>query len=300
MRVDLPFSVEYETPEAVPIDEVIDSLLAVKALLEEGGANLPHFIDGLAVDQVQVAVRSISQESPLRELLAVTLFVTFQKDLETEVPEMIQHLTGTHIPEQFHTVVTLAVVIAVFYGAGYVKDVISAKVTNSKVKRQFKAAVSEMASITGKKEAEIIKYLDERYVKGRLETLAATAISFFRPSKSQANAPVTIGDRKFGSDLVKDVPQEYAYDETLTSETFREYRAIELELHAQDRDRGQTGWAAIPAGISDKRLKMRLVDGVNPNQLWGKNQVKGDIIIKYKRTGMDLTPTEIHLTRIVR
>jgi len=301
MRVDLPFSVEYGTPDAVPINEVIDSLVSIRGLIEEGGASLPHFVDGLEIEQVQVFVRSISQESPLRELLAVTLFVTFQKNLEKEVPEMIQNLTGLHVPEQFHTIVTLAVVVALFYGAGYVKDVIAATHVNSKVKRQLSLLVSELSSLTGKEEQEIRKFLDDRYkVKGRLETLAGLAVAFFRPSKSQRNAPVMVDGRKIESDIVEDVPAEYAYEEALATEVSREFRGVELELHAQDRDRDQTGWAAVPKGITDKRLRMRLVDGVSTDQLWGKNHVRGDIVVKYKRTGVDSVPTEIHLSRIVR
>lgn len=130
MRVDLPFTVEYGTPDVVPIDQVIDSLVSVRALIEEGGASLPRFIDGLTVEQVQVYVRSISQESPLREILFVSIFLAFQDSLTKEVPEMIQDLTGTTVPHQFHTIVTLAVMIVLFYGVAYVKDVARRDVLN--------------------------------------------------------------------------------------------------------------------------------------------------------------------------
>jgi hypothetical protein len=301
MQVDLPFVVEYETPNMVPIDEIIDSLISIKMLLEEGSGNLPHFVRGLSVDQVQVYMRTISQESPLREVLLVSLFLAFQKNLEDEVPEVIQKITGTHVPDQFHTLVTVLVLIAIFYGAAYVKDIVAATHQNSHVRRQLNSLVAELAQITGMAENEIRKFLEERYkTEGRIKVLANAAIGFFRPSKSQSNSPIRIGDRQIDSNLVSDVPVGYAYEESLGTEGAREFHAVDLELHAQDRDKGKTGWAAIPKGISDKRLKMRLVDGVNPGDLWGKNQVKGDIIIKYKRVGLDMVPTEIHLRRVTR
>jgi len=300
MRVDLPFAVEYGTPAVVPIEEIIDSLISVRGLIEEGGANLPYFIDGISVDQVQVYVRSISQESPLKELLLVSFLLAFQKDLEKEVPEMIQQFTGAHVPEQFHTLVTIGVMVVLFYGAAYVKDVVSSLHQNSSVKKQLSSLIAELSVMTGKTEDEIRKFLDDRYkAKGRAKTLASMAVAFFRPSKSQSNAPVKIGGRDIGSDVVKDVPAEYAYEEALAVETSREHRGVELELHAQDRDRDRTGWAAVPRGISDKRLKMRLVDGVSPTEIWGKNHIRGDIVVKYKRTGVDVIPTEIHLSRIL-
>ena len=63
----------------------------------------------------------------------------------------------------------------------------------------------------------------------------------------------------------------------IEAETARQFRGVELELHAQDKDREASGWAAVPKGISDKRLKMRLVDGVSPNELWGRDQIYGDV-----------------------
>jgi hypothetical protein len=55
----------------------------------------------------------------------------------------------------------------------------------------------------------------------------------------------------------------------------------------------------VPKGITERRLKMKLVDGVTPNELWGHDAVKGDIIVLYKRVGTDVVPTEIHLTKIL-
>jgi hypothetical protein len=83
------------------------------------------------------------------------------------------------------------------------------------------------------------------------------------------------------------------------AEYSRPFQRVQLELHAQDKDREASGWAAIPRGITDKRLRMRLVDGVVPSELWGRDHVHGDIIIKFKRVGTDMVPTEIHLTRVL-
>jgi hypothetical protein len=125
VQVDLPFTVEYLTPGVVPLGEVIDSLIALQSLIEEGGSNLPLFVSGLQIEAIRVNVRSIIQESPLREVFLVSLFLAFQKDLEAEIPAMVEHITGQPIPEGFETLVTLSVLIALFYGAGYIKDIVT-------------------------------------------------------------------------------------------------------------------------------------------------------------------------------
>jgi 3D (Asp-Asp-Asp) domain-containing protein len=282
-----------------PIEDVIASLVAIKLLIEEGGYNLPHFVRGLQVEKVQVNMTRLSQESHLKELLLVGMFLAFQKNLETEVPAMFEKITGTHVPDEFKTILTLSVLIVIFYGVAYVKDLMTAVSTNSKVKGQLDNLIEDLASRTGRTVDEVRAFLDARYKpKGRIKTLAAAAYGFFKPSKTQLNAPIRVNERMIASETVADVPQDYSYEEIMDAETATAFQGVELELHAQDKDREASGWAAIPKGLSDKRIKMRLLDGVTPGQLWGKNHVRGDIIIKYKRTGTDITPIEIHLMRV--
>ena len=124
MRVEIPFEVTSRTPNIVQLEDVIDGLISAKLLIEEGN-NLGHLVPGLQIEQVQVGIRSITQESPLRELLLVAIFVAGQKDLEHEVPALVEQLMGTPVPENFKTLLTLSVLVALFYGIGYVKDLVT-------------------------------------------------------------------------------------------------------------------------------------------------------------------------------
>jgi hypothetical protein len=300
MRVDIPFEVKYLTEGPVPIQDIIDGLISAKILIEEGGYNLAGIVPGLQVEQVQVNVSSISQESPLRELLLVAFFVAEQQNLEKEVPALVELLTGTPVPENFKTLVTLSVLAALFYGAGYVKDMVLAATANSAIKRQLEAIIKDLANRTGQTEDYVRRFLDEHYKpKPKIKLLAAAVVQFFRPSKAQSNAPILVNGHEINKDTVSDLPATYSYEEVLDAEYSRPFQRIELELHAQDKDREAQGWAAIPRGITDKRLRMRLVDGVVPSELWGRDLVRGDIIIKFKRVGTDMVPTEIHLTRVL-
>jgi hypothetical protein len=160
--------------------------------------------------------------------------------------------------------------------------------------------VKDLSERTGKTEDEIKKYLDEHYKpKARVKVLASAAIRFFKPSKTQSNAPIRVNDHEIATDVISDVPPSYSYEEVLDAKTSRPFSRAALELHAQDKDREAFGWAAIPKGISDRRLRMKLVDGVLPDQLWGRDYVVGDIVVKYKRVGADMVPTEIDLIRII-
>ncbi len=43
---------------------------------------------------------------------------------------------------------------------------------------------------------------------------------------------------------------------------------------------------------------MKLVDGVTPEQLWNRDEVTADVVIKYRQSGEGFEPYEIHLTRV--
>jgi hypothetical protein len=154
MRFDIPFEVQYLTEGIVPIEEVIDAMISAKLFIEEGGYNLGGLIPGLNIEQVQVSVRSISQESPLREAFFAAIYLTLQKDLEREVPALFELVTGTAVPENFKTIATLSMLVAIFYGAATV---------NSKIKRQLDALIEDLSQRTGRSEDHIRKFLEDRY-----------------------------------------------------------------------------------------------------------------------------------------
>jgi len=297
--VEVPFRVEYSTPGNVPIEEVIDSLIAIREFLEETEHHLPVLVPGLSIDDLNVKVRSITHESPLRELFLVTLIASFQDDLNTSVPEAIEYLLNRDIPDKFNTLVTIITMTLIFYGVGYVKDVVAGITTDSAAKRQLNGLIAEISERTGTSEEKVRLLLDKRYKSGnRMKELASAAVKFFKPSKNQANAPIEIAGRHLSSELIAEVPAEYAYKEAEKSDISRSFSDVDLEIYAQDREKGKSGWAARPQGIGDKRLKMKLLDGVTPDQLWNRDQVTGDIVVKYTRAGIDLIPTEIHLLRV--
>jgi len=48
---------------------------------------------------------------------------------------MIELLSGVQVSENFKTIVTLSVLIALFYGTAYVKDLVVHVTTDSKIKK---------------------------------------------------------------------------------------------------------------------------------------------------------------------
>jgi hypothetical protein len=196
LRIEVPFEIEYLTPGTVPIDELIDSLTATRYVLEESGYFLPSVVEGLRLEHLSIGVRSITHTSPLRELFLLTLVVAFQKDLTRTIPPIVDDVFRTTTPEQYKELVTVVALMVLFYGVGYVKDVVAGATTNLRASRQLDAVISEIAERTGYTNEEIRTRLRSKFAsKNSLRELGSAALRFFKPSKSQNNSPVVVGGR---------------------------------------------------------------------------------------------------------
>ncbi len=203
----------------MPIGDVIDSLIALRQILDEGGSNLGSLVPGLTVEKVQVTVRQISQESPLREIFLVTLYMAFQKDLEVEVPAAFESLTGIEVSDKYNSLLILSSLVVIYYGIGYAKDVISKLTTEHVLKTETDEIMKGLAATIGVPESVIRSALKAKYrSKKRLKSIALAAIKFFRPSRAQANVGIEFGDRKIEPRLIAETPQEYELEGALKRE----------------------------------------------------------------------------------
>ncbi|TPI34096.1 hypothetical protein FJW08_05075 [Mesorhizobium sp. B3-2-1] len=298
MEIQIPFKVEYQTAANVPIQEIINSLLALQRVLEEAGKNLENFIPGLTVQKVDVRVQQISSGS-LKEVLLVGLFAYFQDELRQELPQLIHDHTGYTVPANADTLLVVLALVAIVYGADFVQKLVLGKVQDTPTQLFKRSLIKDLAQRSGRSEEDVKAFLDKRYgVKTRIKQLGDSAVKFFMPSKKQGNAPILVNDTTIDSSTVADAPMDFAYEKAAQTEKSRHYDGVVLEVHAQDKDRDASGWAAVPLGLHDKRLRMRLMDAATPEQLWGRDRITGDIVLISKRVGLDLEPSEIHLVRI--
>lgn len=299
MRHETRFAVRYITDDPVPIRDIIASLQGADAAIREAGRLLPLLVDGIKVDKVEIKVREVAQESPLREIFVVALFLAFQQDLEEEVPQLITDMSGVIIPDRFDTVVTVLAMIVVFYGAGALKDLVFGKGEDGAAKAQLDGLINELAPQVGKSEKQIRDVLEERYSERTLwKRLANTTSRFFAPSKQQNSAPIEINGRQITRQTVQDVPAEFLVEDAAEDRPSRLFANAQIELRAEDKDHTGRGWAAVVPKVSDQRLRMKLMEDVSAGDLWGRNTVVGDITVVYDRLGSEIVPKEIHLHNV--
>jgi hypothetical protein len=299
MRHDTELSVRYLTDDPVPIRDIIASLQGVDAAIQETARLLPLLVEGLQIEKVEVRVREVAQESPLRELFVIGLFMAFQKQLEEEVPQLISDATGLVIPDRFDTVVTVLALIVVFYGAGALKDLVFGTGKEGAAKAQLDGLIAEIAPQIGKTEQQIRDVLDDRYSERTLwRRLANMTSRFFTPSKQQNSAPMEVNGRTITRETVQDVPAEYQVEDASEENPSRYFSNAKIELRAEDKDHMGRGWAGVVTAVSESRLRMKLMPDVSAAELWGQDTITGDISVIYEKVGTDMVPKEIHLHNV--
>lgn len=295
MQYDTDFQVRYRVDAPVPIHDVIESLKGVETVLRETVDFLPLVIEGLAVEHFEIKVRQIAQQSPLRELFVLTMFLAYQKSLEAVVVPTLEHATHADIPPNFEPIVTLTALIIVFYGAGAIKDFITGR-AHGPTETTLNGLIKELSQTSGVSEETIKSRLMERFSKGQpWKRVTKAAARFFHVSKREDSAPIEVNERIFDREIIADVPAEYVFEDMKDVAPARSFSNINLELHAQDKDHSGQGWAAVLPGIVDRRIKVRLMPGVSAADLWGKDHVKGDVTVIYEGVGDTLVPRSVHL-----
>lgn len=64
------------------------------------------------------------------------------------------------------------------------------------------------------------------------------------------------------------------------------------------RTRWKVGWAAVPKGITDKRLRMKLIEPITASDIWNKDTITADIVLVHHLAADGYVPAEIQVLRI--
>jgi len=268
--------------------------------VQDASSLLPSLIEGLHVEKCSLNVQRLTQESPLREIFLISLFLAFQDDLEREVSTVLEDLLNITVSDDYDTLVTVALLAIAFYGAGLAIDAAKRTFADSLPKEKFEDLAQVLAAETGKPAADIRSIIHAKFGKpSAAKRLVKSAKGVFLPSQKGKNAPMIVDRDRISSDIIREVPYPGDTDQEADFDRYTPHTAVPLELHAQDRDRSATGWAAVAPSISENRLKVRVMEPIKPSALWRHENIVADIVVVSRLTANGYVPTEIQITDIV-
>lgn len=299
-EIRLPLSIIYETEGVTPVSDVIEALKATDAIVSDAVSLLPSIFDGLRIEKSSLNVRTLTQESPLREVFFISIFLAVQEDLEREVPALIEDLFKVTVNDRYDTILTVTVLAVAFYGAGMAIDVVKKTFADSLPRSKFEELVQLLALETGKSPSELREIIQARFGKpSAARRLVSNAKRIFLPSQRERNAPVVFDRDRIPSETLREIPYVGEAEEKTDFDRYKPLQNVLLELHAQDRDKAATGWAAVASEVSEKRLKVRVMQPVEPAELWGHDTITANIVVVSKLTSDGYQPVEIQITEVV-
>ncbi|WP_298328941.1 hypothetical protein [Asticcacaulis sp.] len=286
MEITLNHGVEYEIVDPVSVEDLVKSIEAHARLLRATSDLISELVPGLQIETKKVSVVYLSQQSPLKEAFAVGLYLTYQKELEKEVPELIEALTNTKIPDRYDTLVTVLVMLVAIYGISKALDTLFPGKSKANIEETKESLTSQAAKIIGVTSKRLIVALEVLF-KGRSErVLVNSSQKMFAPTRNQTFASIrdARGQVLVGQDATRDaqaasgLPYEIEdNDDAETSSQF--HQGVRIILHAMDKDRKKSGWAGHCPDLFDERIPMHLEKTLKPEKIFGHDEIKGDILL---------------------
>lgn len=137
---------------------------------------------------------------------------------------------------------------------------------------------AESYAISPEKFADVIEKVGSTDKK----KLAQAAVKIIAPAKKEDGATVVMSqDDKLAIPIetVKNTPDAVEFEPFEIDEPHPD---ADVEIRATDLDSLNRGWAAIIRGLVDRRVKLVLDEGVDPQSLAGKFKVRADVIVKFR------------------
>jgi hypothetical protein len=268
----------YDFDDKASIEDIAASMVANARFVRDAVAVIEACHPGMEVSNLKVRLASVTQQSPLKELLTVSLVIAFQKDLEEEVPDLIHALTGIDIPDRFDSLVTVFVVGVSLYAAMKLVD----RVIKDRKPQRLQDAYSSVTNVAGdliQVPPELVRQrIEDHLGGGRSRAAARAARDFFRPAKKhharsiETNSPLSIGKETI--DEVPSEVDEYAFEPRLDE---HDVFNVLIKLRAHDLDKDKSGWAAVIDEVSPNRVKLHRDPSIPAEALFTKPSIRGDV-----------------------
>lgn len=303
MELAFPHRVDYRDGTA-SIDEIIENLKAQKRLLEEGVKVLELSLPDLNIEAMHIRVVQVASGSLITEFL-ILLYGAYQEDIQQNVIGGIEAMFGTDIPPEYEALVTLVTLAVVYFIARYAYDAVRQKKQDRPASTHIDGDYNTVINIISDKinvPASVVESaVHDAVPASRRRSLIKSVTKFLRPREDGQTSPVEVkGVGEISQATLEEYPSDSELAEIDDSKNIDVPNAV-LDIRAVDRDKNNTGWAAVIVGDKrfKKRLPMDLYPTINAEALAKKERVTGDLIIEGERKpDGSFRPKRIHLLSV--
>lgn len=297
----------YPDNHDIPLADIAATLIAHERLLPIVTDAMERLVPGLSIDDRKILLQSIERAS-LNEAFFVALFVAYQKDLEKQVPALIETATGIHVSDRYDSIVTVLFLIALYYGAQAIfgrgrKSGAKDNPVPVSITGDYATYVNIAAEQLGTSPDNVTAAFEKAIGKTKLATVQRAAVDLFRPAKRGGNGRILPRNAPpISAKTVADFPDAIALAELDDDSVPVHLPRATLHIRATDRDKTDKGWAGWIESddIKTKRLPIRLAPGLDPDKLaeLHEPEVEAFLESRFKEDGTT-KPMRIHVFRVL-
>jgi len=275
MQINLHHSLIYTTRGQVPVSLVAKSLLANEQLIYESLRLLEGMDKEITIQSIQVSVSNLSNQSPLREGLAIAVYLAYQDRLEAEVSDILKAMTGSDGN-------SVLVTVLIIFLAIYLIDAAIERLFPGKSVKAIQAEYEEKKEMVARLLKVSPEYIEDevnrRYAKGRSKSLTTKVFDFFAPAKIESGVEIQGQAVMISSEAIHEIPN--VLDFTMLDRTHSyPVEGVTIEIHRADIDENKHGWRAVIPDVSNKKTRMELDQTIRPDEIYGCKTLKGDVLV---------------------
>lgn len=299
--------IEYPDNHGITLSKIAATLIAQEKLIPIALEALERIYPGLEIQKVTIRF-DYALHGSLKEALFVAILTAYQKDLERSVPDLIEKLTGLHTPDEYRTLVSVLVVLFLYFSAKTISDKITKGKPDEKgsaptIRGDYNTYIN-IASDTLKVPPSVIEdAVSSTATAKRRGTLTRSAIDMFRPAKKGGAGRIVIpGLPGISREAVAEFPDEAALADLEEGTEVEHYPKATLQIRAMDLDKTDRGWHGklLAGAMSTERLSLKLSPFVMRDDLAKRDVVKVEAMVESRRQEDDtLKPVRIHIIRVL-
>lgn len=290
--VEIPYKVKFTNKNPIPVDKLVESLVAYEKLIKRVGPFIEEAYSGVYVIDIDVLVSKIQSGSLLEELLVKVVFTT------PENYEKAKEVIATVLEGNRALTVIVGIGVAAYIGFG-VKNAVQGVSPTTHIEAH-QGAIVQTGGTMNISEKAIDRILNKVSDK---KTLSKEAISAIAPAHLENDASIEFNesqDFKITPDFVKEAPSEYSPPEL--DEQNEVLKRANVEIWASDKESNTRSWAGIVPGKVDKRIKFSLDDAIHPDDVHGNRNITADIVIvsAFDKTKKEYVPKRVEILRVYK
>lgn len=297
MDVTIPHHVTYEFDGRATVKEVADALVAQDRLVREALSVLEEVFPDLTFEAAKIAVRGVSQDSPLRTYLEAMVVAVYAPGLGEDVPDILNTLFGVDVPDGYDSVVSVLVLLIAVWGIDWVR----AKMFPGKKepellseRERLLVAAATQASVTRDQMEEAI----ESTLSKHKRSVMKAATDFLSPAKRHKADSVTVPGAEIRRAAIEAIPSDIDLAQYEPPSEMDVHEGVMVEFRAHDLDKNKA-WAATIAAVANGRKPLHLAPDLEAETLFQRRRVKADVLVTSLRDqDGDYIPALYYLQRV--